>query len=67
MSNYSLYRRIHKVVLKKRRKDNRWPVQAKHPGAVHFDMEGAGHPSRWNTLRVMRVLHYYDTANTNKE
>ena len=54
-----------KVLLKKQRKDNRWPLQAKHPGAVHFDMERAGFPSRWNTLRAMRVLHYFDT-NTKK-
>jgi hypothetical protein len=28
-----------------------------HPGRVHFDLEeGAGQPSRWNTLRALRVL-----------
>ncbi|MEA1978129.1 MAG: hypothetical protein U9N80_09550 [Chloroflexota bacterium] len=44
------------VLLKKRRKDNRWPVQARHPGQTHFDMEKTGGPSRWNTLRSLRVL-----------
>ncbi len=44
------------VLLKKRRKDGRWNVQAKHPGQTHFDMEKAGQPSRWNTLRAFRVL-----------
>jgi hypothetical protein len=44
------------VLLKKRRKDGTWPVQAKHPGQVHFDMEKTGSPSRWNTLRALRVL-----------
>ena len=44
------------VLLKKRRKDGAWPLQAKHPGQVHFDMEQAGQPSRWNTLRALRVL-----------
>jgi hypothetical protein len=30
-------------------------------GAVYFDMdEGEGKPSRWNTLRAMRVLHWYE-------
>ncbi|MCB9267760.1 MAG: hypothetical protein H6558_22270 [Lewinellaceae bacterium] len=46
------------VLLKKRRKDGTWPLQAKHPGQVHFDMEQAGKPSRWNTLRALRVLKY---------
>jgi hypothetical protein len=44
------------VLQKKRRKDGTWPVQAKHPGQVHFDMEKTGAPSRWNTLRALRVL-----------
>jgi hypothetical protein len=47
------------VLWKKRRKDNRWPVQAKHPGQTHFDMEITGGPSRWNTLRALRVLKHY--------
>ncbi len=44
------------LLLSKRRKDGTWPVQAKHPGLVHFDMEKAGKASRWNTLRALRVL-----------
>ncbi|MFW2373388.1 MAG: hypothetical protein ACN4GM_09740 [Gammaproteobacteria bacterium] len=47
------------VLLKKRRADNRWPIQAKHPGQTYFDMEKAGEPSRWNTLRALRVLRYF--------
>lgn len=46
----------------KRRKDNKWPVQAKHPGQTHFDMEKTGGPSRWNTLRALRVLNCYDNG-----
>ena len=45
------------VLRGKRRPDGRWPMQAKHPGAVHFVMEKAGGPGRWNTLRALRVLH----------
>lgn len=53
------------VLMKKRRKDGRWPVQARHPGQTHFDMEKTGGPSRWNTLRAMRVLWHFDqTART---
>ncbi len=43
----------------KQRKDGKWPVQAKHPGQTHFDMEKTGGPSRWNTLRAMRVLKHF--------
>ena len=50
------------ILKKKQRKDYKWPVQAKHPGQTHFDMEKTGGPSRWNTLRAMRVLrHFGDT------
>ena len=48
-----------KVLLKKRKADNRWPLQAKHPGQTHFDMEKPGEPSRWNTLRTLRVLKHF--------
>ena len=48
------------VLLHKRRKDNTWPVQAKHAGQTHFDMEQTGRPSRWNTLRALRVLNHFD-------
>jgi hypothetical protein len=47
------------VLQKKRRKDGTWPVQAKHAGQVHFNMEKTGGPSRWNTLRALRVLQRY--------
>ena len=46
------------LLLKKRRKNGTWPVQNKHPGQVHFDLEPVGQPSRWNTLRALRVLRY---------
>ena len=48
-----------RVLLKKRRKDCRWPLQARHPGQTHFEMEKPGKPSRWNTLRAMRVLRHF--------
>ena len=42
----------------KQRKDGRWPVQNKHTGRVWFDMESGREPSRWNTLRALRVLKW---------
>jgi hypothetical protein len=48
------------VVEAKRRSDGRWPLQNPHPGKEHFRMEeGPGKPSRWNTLRALRVLRWY--------
>ncbi|MBK8405082.1 MAG: hypothetical protein IPL25_13660 [Saprospiraceae bacterium] len=29
-----------------------WKLPSKHPGQTHFEMEQAGKPSRWNTLRA---------------
>jgi len=53
------------ILKKKRRKDNMWPVQAKHQGQTHFDMEKTGLPSRWNTLRALRVLkHFSENSGT---
>jgi hypothetical protein len=46
------------VVESKRRSDGRWPVQNRHPGREHFSMETPGKPSRWNTLRALRVLDW---------
>jgi len=47
------------MVLKKRNRDGTWNMQAAHPGQVHFVMEKAGEPGRWNTLRALRVLKKY--------
>lgn len=47
------------ILARKRRVDGTWPLQNRHPGAVHFDMEPTGRPSRWNTLRAARVMMAY--------
>lgn len=36
--------------------DGRWRLQNRYAGATFFEMEEAGRPSRWNTLRALRVL-----------
>jgi hypothetical protein len=51
------------LVRSKQREDGTWPLENTHRGAVHFPMEdGDGEPSRWNTLRALRVLKWYDAA-----
>jgi hypothetical protein len=48
------------LVISRRDQDGRWPHHKHRPGPVQLDMEGgAGQPSRWNTLRALRVLDWY--------
>jgi hypothetical protein len=44
----------------RRRADGTWPVQHKYPGKVFFEMEKVGGPSRWNTLRALGVLQWWE-------
>ena len=50
------------LVEQKRGDDGRWPLDAIHPDHAErlaFDVEtGVGEPSRWNTLRALRVLDW---------
>jgi len=46
------------LVHKKRLPDGRWPLQQRYPGRTYFEMEKVGEPSRWNTLRALRVLKW---------
>jgi len=51
------------IVRVKRDSDGRWALENPHPGELDFEMgEREGKPSRWNTLRAMRVLRWYDKA-----
>ena len=45
----------------KQQLDGTWLLENTHPGKVHFVLEdGDGRPSRWNTLRALRVLRWYE-------
>ena len=44
------------LLLSHRRPDGRWPLGHTYRGEVHFNMETAREPSRWNTLRALRCL-----------
>ena len=40
--------------------DSRWPLEARYPGKMPIETdEGEGRPSRWNTLRALRVLDWF--------
>lgn len=45
----------------KQQPDGTWLLENTHPGKVHFTLEdGDNQPSRWNTLRALRVLNWYE-------
>jgi hypothetical protein len=48
------------LVASKRDADGRWPLEVQHPGTMPLETdEGEGRPSRWITLRALRVLNWY--------
>lgn len=50
-------------VRSKRQPDGTWLLENTHPGDVHFELEaGDGQLSRWNTLRALRVLKWYEQS-----
>ncbi|WP_370366103.1 hypothetical protein [Catenulispora sp. GP43] len=55
------------IVRGKQDPQGRWPLENRHPGELHFPIDdGEGRPSRWNTLRALRVLKWYDAARRQK-
>ncbi len=48
------------LVASKRDADGRWPLEARYAGEMPVETnEGEGRPSRWNTLRALRVLNWF--------
>jgi hypothetical protein len=48
------------LVAAKRDEVGRWPLETRYPGKMPVETdEGEGRPSRWNTLRALRVLDWY--------
>ena len=50
------------LVRQKQREDGRWLLESPHAGKTFFSLEGVGQPSRWNTLRAMRVLRWWESV-----
>lgn len=47
-------------LLRRKQKDGKWLLGSRHSGKTYFEMEKPGEPSRWNTLRALRVLKWWD-------
>jgi hypothetical protein len=56
------------IVKKKRQSDGRWHLDASYDEALALPLnETIGEPSRWNTLRALRVLRWYEQQASRKE
>ena len=52
------------LVVSKREVDGRWLLDTRYPGVMPVETDEAqGRPSRWNTLRALRVLNWSSAAN----
>ena len=47
-----------RLVREKQQPDGRWLLERTHSGETWFAFEEDGAPSRWNTLRALRVLDW---------
>jgi hypothetical protein len=51
------------LVASKRDADGRWPLEMRYPGVMPVEIDdGEGQPSRWNTLRALRVIRWHERA-----
>lgn len=50
-----------------RGEDGRWSLQHSYKGKTYFQLERIGAPSRWNTLRALRVLKWWNRRGPTKE
>jgi hypothetical protein len=49
------------LVRDKRQPTGTWLLENTHPGETYFELEdGDGRPSRWNSMRALRVLDWWD-------
>ena len=51
------------TVIGRRHQNGRWPLNLRHPEHIPLEMEtGVGRASRWNTMRALRVLRWYNNS-----
>ncbi|HLK48961.1 MAG TPA: hypothetical protein VKT49_12550 [Bryobacteraceae bacterium] len=52
-----------RIILKRRHQNGLWPLDLLHPEFIPLEMETrVGGRSRWNTLRALRVLRWYESS-----
>src|SRR5205807_3426690 len=50
------------IVIERRHQNGRWPLNLLHPERIPLEMETTvASASRWNTLRALRVLRWYNS------
>jgi hypothetical protein len=47
------------IVQSKQGENGYWPLENSYRGKTYFELESVGAPSRWNTLRALRVLKWW--------
>ena len=52
------------LLRKRQNQDGSWALGVRHAGKSYFEMETPGKPSRWNTLRALRVLEWWHPGDT---
>ena len=53
------------LVASKRDADGRWPLETQYPGIMPVELDvPEGRSSRWNTLRALRVLRWYERGHS---
>jgi hypothetical protein len=51
------------IVMERRHQNGRWPLNLLHREYIPLQMEtDVARASRWNTLRALRVLRWYNNA-----
>jgi hypothetical protein len=55
------------IVRRHRRADGRWALQNRYRGKTYFKLERVGAPSRWNTLRALRVLKWWEKGGSSRQ
>lgn len=55
------------IVRSKQRKDGRWSLEHSYKGKTYFELERLGAPSRWNTLRALRVLAWWNQGSVTRK
>jgi hypothetical protein len=57
-----------KIVMERRHQNGRWPLHLLHREHIPLEMEtSVGSASRWNTLRALRVLRWYNNSNVSRD